>query len=200
MLGEYYESYGNIRRRDCADVLTGYLTESAESLDECELGNSEECVKTDAAFYEGVKYAEVDYLESFVSCCGADYGEYCRYSIACEDTDDERDETRHLFTEGGAEYRYEESYETAEYAEVYARRACAAGLEIAYGIACEGKTDYSDCRTDYDCRHELVEPFNADYLNEDSDYYINKTCEYRADYQSEIADFYAYSSCESRRH
>lgn len=124
VLSEYYESYGNICSCDCADVLTGNLAESAESLDECELGNSEECVKTNAAFNEGVKYAEVDYLESFVSCCSADYGEYCRYSIACEDTDDERDETQPSFyPEGGAEYRYEESYETAEDAEVYACRA-----------------------------------------------------------------------------
>ena len=146
-----------------------------------------------------------DKTKEIVSGLDSDDGEDSRDSVAGEDADDERDELNHLLAEDGAEHCHEESDETADDSDIDACGRLAvdcigAFLEVAYSVACERKSDYSDGGSDNGGGHELIDP--ADTGNLDSYCYnnIDETREHSAENQSEIAERNGGSACESGCH
>ena len=71
---------------------------------------------------------------------------------------------------------------------------------VAYSVACKRKTDDRYRGTDNNCGHKLVNPLNACYLNNDSNYYINKTCENGTEDDTCKACFGRYCACKGCEH
>ena len=115
---------------------------------------------------DACKFGEVDYLESIVAGYKTENGEQGRYKVTCEDSDDEGNHLQHRLTEEGAEHRDSQSDEAADDADISGSSGGVAG-QIADGIACQRKSDDCDGRSDDNCRHELIDPFDTDCFDDD---------------------------------
>ena len=75
----------------------------------------EEGVESHAVFHQFGEGAEIDDFECVNARGIADDRENRRRRIACQDTHDERDQFQHFFAVAGAEHRYRQSDQSAEY-------------------------------------------------------------------------------------
>ena len=74
------------------------------------------------------------------------------------------------------------------------------GDQIVDGIDCQRKTDQCNGGANNDGGHQLIDPLNADKLNDQSDHYINKACEYGTDNQTGITGRNRSGTAESGEH
>ena len=187
MLREHNKRDRDVCNRDGRDVCRGDFAEALECLQEGEIRNPGDVLEE----------REVDDLERFVVRRNADAGEDRRSRIAREDTDDERDHFKHLLAVDRAEHGDGERDETANEADVRRSRG-ARSDEIADRVARERKSDDRDGRSDDDCRHDLVDPFDARELHDDRDNDIDETGEACADDQAEVTEFHGGNGARER--
>ena len=191
---EYNKRNRNVRRRDGADVLTGQFAERPECFHKGERGNGEERGEGNLAVHEKVREVrEINDLERVDACDGTDDGEQGGYCVTGADADDERDQAGGLPAERGGENGHEQSYNRAENAY---ERTCRGdtvhinftGLCVTDRVSREGKTDDRNGRTDNNGGHELVDPVDADLLDDKGDDNVYKTCHDRTDNHAEVAE------------
>ncbi len=173
VLSKDNECHRDVGYSDGCDVPEIQFLDTFERLNKCEVGNP----------FDVCEFGEVDYLESIVAGYKAENGEQGRYKVTCEDSDDEGNHLQHLLAEEGAEHRDSQSDETADDADISGSSGGVAG-QIADGIACQRKSDDCDGRSDDNCRHELIDPFDADCFDDDCQNHIDETREGRADDQT----------------
>ena len=94
----------NICNRYCSYVFCVNRRKAFFSLKECEVGVPLHIVKE----------REVDNHKVVISRFNADYGENCRNSVACENTDDERNKFCHFFAVNRANHNSEKCYKRAD--------------------------------------------------------------------------------------
>ena len=75
-----------------------------------------------------------------------------------------------------------------------------AGYQIPDCVSCQGKTNDGNGGTDNDGRHQLVDPGNADKLNDQRDDNVNQTCDNRTENESEASKGHGYTACERGAH
>ena len=200
------ERNGDVCRRDGTDVLTGEFAERTERLHEGERRDSEERGEGNLTVHEKVReVGEVDDLEGIDACRETDDGEESGNRVACADTDDERDQTGGLLTEGGREDGHEQGHKCAENADERTCRNRAfhvdfTVLRVADGVSGEGETDDRNGRTDNHGGHELVDPVYADLADDEGDDHINEPCHDCTDDHAEIAERDGSRTRERRKH
>ena len=133
----------------------------------------------------------------------------CGDGVAGEDAEDERDHFDHLLAEDGAAHRDGERHKAADEAEVGGRaldehavdlRLDRAGEEVAHGVAGQRQADDGDGRPDDDGRHELIDPADADGLDDDGDDDIDKAGKGRAEQQTRVAGLHGHRAGKRRGH
>ena len=182
VLGKHDERDRHIGDGDGGNVAAGKLRKALIGCQEGEIGNPG----------HAGKQAEVDDLKLLVAAGDTDDGKNRRRDISNHDSDDERDQAKHLLAENGAQHGSCQRDEAADDAHI---RTGGAGVEpgagshkITHRVARERKTDDGDRRSDDHGRHQLVDPLDAAELYDDGKNHIYKTCKQRAEDQAEVAE------------
>ena len=197
MLSKYDECNGNIGNCDCTNLCAGNFFETGNGLDEGKCGEREKALEGEGR--EGVyKSGVVDDFESIVAGYASDTIENTGCNVTSKNTEDEGNKLAHALAVNGAAHSYEQSDEADNKSDVNAAAVEIALLKVVYCIDCKAETYKSNSGTDYNGRHELVDPLDANALNDNSKNNIYKACKDGAEDKAEVA--YCNGTCESCSH
>lgn len=152
------------------------------------------------------KERKVDDLEGIDVAGDADDGKDRRHGVARENADDEWDHAQHLFAVYRAGDGHAQGDQPAQQRQIRGAGHLARSVQylarhqVSDGVGGERKADDGDRRPDDRCGHHLIDPLDADQLDDDGDDHIHQPRKDRADDEAEIAQRRRYAARECRRH
>ena len=150
---------------------------------------------------------EINDHQVFVAGLHTDQREAGGNRVAGDDTDDERNQTRHFLAENGADHDDEKGDQRADETDpavgVHHKRGAVVFRKvqrIANRVARKRQTDDGNRGADDDRRHQLVDPCDACKFHDEGDHNVDKTGKDRTDDDACIARFRGHSAGKRGKH
>ncbi len=197
VLSEDNECNGNVSNSNSGDESAVDFLNALQSLDEGEVGNCED-------LHVG-KDGEVDDLQSHIVGEDTDDGEDSSHNIANQDAQDEGDQLSHLLAVDGEEDNSKQGSQTADQSNIGAAGGNAVnqnltGGQVADSIGSQGQADDGNGGSNDHGGHQLVDPVNANSLDDQSDNHINQASEDSAEDQAGVTGRNRSSTAEGSEH
>ena len=202
MLGKHHEGNRNISEQDVGNIGTAQILDTLKRIGEGHLLKDvgvDKGIDRHAVSCQALEGIQIDDKQARRVGRLADQREHQGNGISCQDADDEGDGFEVFLAVHGAEHGHSQRDQTAQHRKqlVTAGRR---GLQIADSVSGKRQTDDGNRGTDDNGGHQLVNPVDADQLDDQRDDHVHQTGSYRTDQQSEVADLHGHGTAEGSRH
>ena len=213
VLSEDHEGNRHISNSQGGDEAAVDLLDAFHSLQEGEVGDCEDI--------QTLENGEVDDLQGHIVGIDADDGEDRSGAIANQDAQDKGDELHHLLAVDREDHNSEEGDKAAEQSDIGAAAGDHGSLvndltviddlsdrlhhnlalgQVADGVAGKRKADNSNSGSYDRSRHQLIDPLDANQLDHNGNYHVNKTGKHCANDQTSVTGGRRNSTAESCEH